>query len=111
MAFTTTQNDKNTIIIDDGTYPYTLTGNVGFKKVSDSACAFYKDNGDIIQLPADDDKVLMWLGQGASRIPFVDITSGGNIRINDFTPDGTASEDVTNEHTRLTLESGALVRQ
>lgn len=51
-------------------------------------------------------KTLMWIVDGGSQIPFIDITTGGNIRINSYTPEETTSQVVTNQAHFLTKQSG-----
>ena len=52
------------------------------------------------------DKTLMWIVDGGTNIPFVDITSAGNIRINNYTPSETTSQLVSNQFHFLTKQSG-----
>lgn len=52
------------------------------------------------------DKTLMWIVDGGTNIPFVDITSAGNIRVNNYTPEETTSQVITNQYHRLTKQSG-----
>ena len=52
------------------------------------------------------DKTLMWIVDGGTNIPFVDITSGGNIRINNYVPEETTSTVVSNQFHFLTKQSG-----
>lgn len=52
------------------------------------------------------DKTLMWIVDGSEKIPFVDITSGGNIRVNNYTPAETTSTVVTNQFHFLSRQSG-----
>lgn len=40
---------------------------------------------------------LLSIGSGASAIPFIDITAAGNLRVNDYTPARTVSEEVTGD--------------
>lgn len=53
-----------------------------------------------------ENKVLMSIGTGASAIPFVDITSSGQLRFNDYTPATTAAQSVSNRVTFLTRTAG-----
>ena len=52
------------------------------------------------------DKTLMWIVDGGTNIPFVDITSAGNIRINNYVPEETTSDIVTDQVHFLTKQSG-----
>ena len=52
------------------------------------------------------DKTLMWIVDGGTNIPFVDITAAGNIRINSYTPAETTLQVVTNQVHFLTKQSG-----
>lgn len=49
------------------------------------------------RVTAPADQVLVWLVDGAEVIPFIDMTVGGNYRINDFTPSTTEDEIRTSE--------------
>lgn len=51
-------------------------------------------------------KTLMWIVDGSTNIPFVDITSAGTIRINSYTPEETTSQIITNQVHFLTKQSG-----
>ena len=71
---------------DAGTNVVTYTG-----LTSDLRRAFgFKVSG-----PAD--QVLMWLVDGANRIPFIDMTAAGNYRINNYTQARTSGTPVENE--------------
>ena len=52
------------------------------------------------------DKTLMWIVDGGTNIPFVDITSAGNIRVNNYTPAEETSQVVSNQVHFLTKQSG-----
>ena len=52
------------------------------------------------------DKTLMWIVDGGTNIPFVDITSAGNIRVNNYTPAEEVSTRVDNQAHFLTRASG-----
>lgn len=52
------------------------------------------------------DQVLMWIVDGSELIPFVDITSSGNFRINNYTPSTTEDQVVENQSHFLTRTSG-----
>lgn len=52
------------------------------------------------------DKTLMWIVDGSTNIPFVDITAGGNIRVNNYTPAETTAQSVSNQVHFLTKQSG-----
>lgn len=41
-------------------------------------------------------QTLLSIGTGGSAIPFIDITSGGNLRVNNYTPARTQDEEVSN---------------
>ena len=51
-------------------------------------------------------QTLLYLGTGADRIPFVDMTAAGNYRVNNYTPARTSSESVTNHLTGLSRTGG-----
>ncbi len=55
------------------------------------------------------DQVLMWIVDGSELIPFVDITSSGNLRINNYTPSTTEDQVVENQTHFLTRTSGDAV--
>ena len=59
----------------------------------------FKVNG-----PAD--QVLMWIVDGAERIPFVDMTAAGNFRINHYTPATVENHEVTGQNHFLTRSAG-----
>lgn len=52
------------------------------------------------------DQTLLWIVEGAEKIPFIDITAAGNLRINNYTPATTENQTVTNQPTFLTRTSG-----
>ena len=53
------------------------------------------------------DKTLMWITDGGTNIPFVDIVSAGNIRVNNYVPAETTSDVVTNQFHFLTRTAGS----
>lgn len=53
------------------------------------------------------DRTLMWIVDGATNIPFVDITAAGNIRVNSYTPAETTSQVVSNQVHFLTKDAGS----
>lgn len=52
------------------------------------------------------DKTLMWIVDGGTTIPFVDITAAGNIRVNNYTPSETSAQLIDNQVHFLTKQSG-----
>lgn len=52
------------------------------------------------------DQILMWLVDGATRIPFIDITAAGRFRINNYREAITAGDHVTGQLHFLTRTSG-----
>ena len=52
------------------------------------------------------DKTLLYIIDGSERIPFVDVTSSGNIRVNDYLPATTVDQQISNQTTFLTKQSG-----
>lgn len=52
------------------------------------------------------DKTLLWIVDGAETIPFVDVTASGTIRVNNYTPATTTSQEISNQATFLTKQSG-----
>lgn len=52
-------------------------------------------------------KVLLWIVDGATNIPFIDITSAGVIRINSFTPAETTAQVVSNQVHFLRKDAGS----
>ena len=52
------------------------------------------------------DKILMWIVDGSEAIPFVDLTSAGNIRVNNYTPAETTAQLISNQVHFLTKQSG-----
>ena len=59
------------------------------------------------KVTAPSDQVLLWIVDGATRIPYVDMTAAGNYRVNNFTPATTQDVDVANQLTYLSLSSGS----
>ena len=53
------------------------------------------------------DKTLMWIVDGGTNIPFIDITSSGNIRVNNYTPAEAVSDEITNQFHFLTRSAGS----
>lgn len=51
-------------------------------------------------------QTLLWLVDGSGLIPFIDMTSAGNFRINNYTPEHAGSEEVSNRLTFLTRSAG-----
>lgn len=84
----------------------TYTAGVGVSQYSGLSDNFNRVFGCKVTAPAD--KILIWLNDGVELIPFVDITAAGNIRVNNFTPRTTMSQEVTNDITQLSLASGTL---
>ena len=60
-----------------------------------------------VNAPAD--QVLLWLGHGASRIPFIRTTVGGVFQVNRYTPATTEDQRVENQTTPGTLTAGTAV--
>lgn len=52
------------------------------------------------------DEVLMWIVNDAELIPFIDMTSGGNYRVNNYTPATTENTRIDNELHSITALSG-----
>lgn len=52
------------------------------------------------------DKTLLWIVDGGDTIPFIDITSAGNIRINNYTPAETVANEVSNQFHFLNRSAG-----
>ena len=59
--------------------------------------------------PSPADKTLMWIVDGSTNIPFVDVTSAGNIRVNNYTPAEEVSTRVDNQANFLTRTSGSQI--
>lgn len=72
------------------TYSDTGTNVVTYTGLSES---LQRGFGFKVNAPAN--QVLMWLIDGASRIPFIDMTVGGNYRVNNYTQAATASQPTT----------------
>ena len=53
------------------------------------------------------DKTLMWIVDGGTNIPFVDITSAGNIRVNNYTPSEIVDQVIENQFHFLTRSAGS----
>ena len=64
----------------------------------------YRSFGIKVGAPAD--QVLMWLVDGATKIPFIDMTAAGNFRINSYRNETTQGEPVRNQTHFLTRTSG-----
>ena len=58
------------------------------------------------QVPAPANQTLLWVVDGSELIPFIDMTSGGNYRVNNYTPAQTATETVTNQTTQISPGAG-----
>lgn len=58
------------------------------------------------KVTAPADQVLMWIVDNSTLIPFVDITSIGNIRVNNYRQETTQGQPVTNEIHFLTRTAG-----
>lgn len=52
-------------------------------------------------------KILMWIVDGGTLIPFVDTTSSGTFRINNFIPAQTTSQVITNQFHQLPRSAGS----
>lgn len=59
--------------------------------------------------PSPSDKTLMWIVDGSTNIPFVDVTSAGNIRVNNYTPAEEVSTRVDNQANFLTRTAGSQI--
>ena len=64
----------------------------------------FRSFGFKVDGPAD--QVLMWIVDGATRIPFIDMTSAGNYRVNNYTPATTENQHVSNQTHHITSLSG-----
>lgn len=67
----------------------------------------HRSFGFKVTAPAN--KVLMWIVDGATNIPFIDITAAGNIRVNNFTPAQTVNNRVENQASFLTRTGGTSI--
>ena len=116
-------NDSNTVQTVSITTGYSLIAD--YRSSSDkyeSSGVTYSDAGDDVvtytglsenlhrafgfKVTAPDDEVLMWIVDGSTRIPFIDITSAGNVRINNYRSETTQGDHVTNQLHALTRTSG-----
>lgn len=79
----------------------TITDFVNYSTLTDD---LHRVFGFRVQTLAD--KTLLFITDGATQIPFVDIRSNGNIRINNYTPARTQDEVVTGHVNFATLTSG-----
>ena len=64
----------------------------------------YRTFGFKVDGPAD--QVLLWIVDGADRIPYVDMTTAGNFRINDYTPATTEDQTVSDRPIPQTRTAG-----
>ena len=58
------------------------------------------------KVPSASNQTLLWIISGSERIPFIDMTSSGNYRVNNYQQSRTASDPVSNEIIFLSLISG-----
>ena len=79
------------------TYDDTGTNVVRYTGLGDN---LFRTFGFKVNAPAD--QVLMWIVDGSELIPFIDMTVGGNYRINAYTPSTTEDQVVTNRFFTLT---------
>ena len=59
-----------------------------------------------LRVTAAADQILMWLVDGVTRIPFIDITAAGNLRVNQYREVTTEGDHVTNQTHFLTRSAG-----
>ncbi len=83
------------------TYSDTGTNVVTYTGLGDSLFRGFGFN-----VPAPSDQVLLWIVDGSDRIPFVDMTSGGLYRINNYTAASTEDERVENQGHSITTITG-----
>ena len=74
------------------TYDNTGTNVVTYTGLGTS---YNKGFGFTVSGPSD--KILMWVLDDSTRIPYIDITSAGNIRVNNYTTATAPGQDITNE--------------
>lgn len=67
--------------------------------------SLYRTFGFKVTAPAD--QVLLWLVEGANRIPFIDMTAAGNYRVNSYSMATAEDQHITNQATFNTLTSGS----
>ena len=60
-------------------------------------------------ISAPSDKILMWAVDGSDRIPYIDVTSAGNIRVNNYHVATTPGQDITDELHLITRTAGDTV--
>lgn len=82
----------------------TYTASAGVSDYSGLTDDLHRAFGFRVDGPAN--QTLLWINDGGTYIPFVDMTSGGNFRVNNFTPARTTSEVVQNDIDFATLSSG-----
>lgn len=61
------------------------------------------------KVTAASDKILMWIVDGSTNIPLVDITAAGNIRVNNYTPEEIVDQLVSNQVHFLTRTGGTQI--
>lgn len=83
------------------TYDDTGANVVTYTGLTDDYHRFF---GFGVSAPAD--QVLLWIVDGATRIPYVDMTLAGNFRINNYTTETTDGEPVSNQSHFLTRTAG-----
>jgi hypothetical protein len=88
------------------TYDDTGTNVVLYSGLTENLHRFF---GFKVSAPAN--QVVMWLLDGATRIPYIDITSAGNIRINSYRDVTTDGVPVSDQLHFLTLTSGDTLLQ
>ena len=64
----------------------------------------FRGFGFKVDAPAD--QVLMWIVDGSDRIPYIDMTSGGNYRVNNYTPATTEDVAVRDQTHHITTFTG-----
>lgn len=86
------------------TYDNTGTNVVTYSGLSEN---LQRTFGFLVSNPAN--QVLLWLVDGATRIPFIDITSAGNFRVNNYREVINEGDHITNQLHFLTRTSGDAV--
>ena len=73
----------------------TYTAGTGVSEYEDLTNDVHRCVGFRVSAAAD--QTLLSVGTGVDAIPLIDITAGGNLRVNDYTPASTADQVITND--------------
>ena len=81
--------------------------NTGTNVVTYTGLGTSYNKGFGFTIAAPSDKTLLWVIDDTTRIPYVDITSSGNIRVNNYTTATAPGQHIENESHTLTKSGGS----